>query len=334
MPRRLRHTRDSDLCVRRYRQGKGFTFRDAEGNTITDKTERQRLLSLAIPPAWREVEICRYDNGHVQVRGRDDADRVQYIYHPDWERQRDARKLERLQILSAVVSRVRKKVNADLSSPKGSERLAEALAVALIDRTAMRIGRERYLRENGTRGASTLLKSDLTLKGALIKLAFKGKGGKAMRYEFTDQKIAGALRRIMTLRGRRLFQFRDDDGRIKPLKPEMVNAYLREICDADISAKDLRMFHASAAAGEILSNEKPAKSERGRERQIGEAAKQVAEMLQNTPAITRKSYIARPILKSFKSGRLAGTWLTKTRKNAVVRTREQHLRGFIGEARN
>ena len=43
-----------------------------------------------IPPAWRDVWICPYPNGHIQAIGIDAAGRRQYLYHPDWRSRQDA----------------------------------------------------------------------------------------------------------------------------------------------------------------------------------------------------------------------------------------------------
>ncbi len=44
--------------------------------------------------------------------------------------------------------------------------------------TALRAGGEAYAKENGTRGATALLKSGVRIDGEQVTLTFKGKGGK------------------------------------------------------------------------------------------------------------------------------------------------------------
>ncbi len=331
MGTRLRRSQEADFCVRRRKTGKGYSFIDSEGEPIRDADERQRLLDLAIPPAWTDVQICCHANGHVQARGRDGAGRLQYIYHPDWETRRSAHKLERLKALAGLLGDLRAAVTEDLSAPKGSKKLALALAVALIDDTAMRIGRERYLNENGTRGAATLLKKDVQVRGDTIRIAFVAKGGKKAAYSFKDELLARALKRILDVPGRRLLVFRNEEGDVRPIRSEAINAYLRDICGTEVSAKDIRLLHASAIAGETLAQTEPAKSESGRNRQIARAAKQVSEILHNTPAISRKSYIAAPILTSFAKGKLHRLWPKRGTSRSGLTREEHHLRRFLEE---
>lgn len=331
MGQRLRRSQEADFCVMRRKSGKGFSFIDENGQAILDSRERQRLLALGIPPAWTEVTICRFPNGHIQARGRDGAGRLQYIYHPDWEAKRSGHKMERLKALTGLLGDVRAQVLKDLSARKGSKKLALALAVALIDDTAMRIGRERYLNENGTRGAATLLKRDVQVRGDTIRIGFVAKGGKKVAYAFKDRQLARALKRILEVPGRRLLVYRDEEGDVRPIRSEAINAYLREVSGTEISAKDIRLLHASALAGETLAKTDPAQSESGRNRQIAQAAKQVSEILRNTPAISRKSYIAAPILTSFVKGRLNRLWPKRGSSRSGLTREEHHLRRFLEE---
>src|SRR5262245_63566409 len=80
----LRYVSDDEPGYSRQRCGKGFRYLDWNRETVRDKNLRKRFASLAIPPAWTQVWICRDDDGHLQATGRDDAGRKQYIYHPRW----------------------------------------------------------------------------------------------------------------------------------------------------------------------------------------------------------------------------------------------------------
>ena len=75
------------------RQGRGADHRPEE---------IERIKSLAIPPAWQDVWISPYPNGHIQAVGTDDAGRRQYLYHPDWRIKRDRMKFDR--VLQAAAS--------------------------------------------------------------------------------------------------------------------------------------------------------------------------------------------------------------------------------------
>src|SRR6185312_1657290 len=106
--------------------------------------------------------------------------------------------------------------------------------------SGLRAGRESYARLNGTRGAATLLKSNVTVAGERIALSFRAKGGKVIDKDLRSRRLAKAIARLRTLPGRRLFQYRDGDGRVRPVTARQVNEYLREVAGVSISLKDFR----------------------------------------------------------------------------------------------
>lgn len=313
------------LTLVRQRRGKGFCYRDADGALIADAATRDRIRALGIPPAWRDVRIAPNPKAHIQALGVDEAGRDQYIYHPDWELRREGRKQRRLAALTAVLPRLRRKVDAALAAEAGSRELALAIAVALIDRTAMRVGREKYLETSGTRGAGTLYARDARVNGDEVCFTFDAKGGKRAEYCLTDAKLADAVRRILTLPGKRLLVWRDETGKVRPIKTGAINAYLRELAGADISAKDFRTLHASALAGEALARMEAGKSDTARRRQMAQVAREVAEVLRNTPAISRKSYIAPCLFKLFDDGKLKDMWEAAGRGAPGLLQREKRL---------
>ena len=314
-----------DLTLSRKKSGKGFSYRDGDGAPVADVAIRARIKLLGIPPAWKTVRIAASEKAHIQVLGIDEAGRDQYIYHPEWELRRDGKKQLRLAALTGALPRLRKKVGEALKAETGSRELALAIAVALIDKTAMRVGREKYLEANGTRGAGTLYARDVRVAGKGVCMAFDAKGGKRAEYCLTDARMADAVSRIKTLPGKRLLKYRDDAGKVRPIKTEAINAYLRELSGVEISAKDFRTLHASALAGEALALLEAGKSETARRRQMSQVAKQVSEVLRNTPAICRKSYIAPCLFKLFDDGKLKAMWESAGNGRAGLLAREKRL---------
>jgi DNA topoisomerase I len=322
---RLVRVARQDLTLTRRRRGKGFCYMDAAGALVCDKAVKARLKSLGIPPAWTDVRIADNPRAHIQALGTDEAGRVQYIYHPDWELRRNGRKQRRLALLTKVLPKVRRKVQADLAAEAGSKQLALAIAVALIDRTAMRVGREKYLQSNGTRGAGTLYAADVRVEGDEVRIAFDAKGGKRAEYSVTDARLADAVARIKTLSGRRLLVYRDEAGKVRPIKTNAINAYLHELAGVEISAKDFRTLHASAMAGEALARMEAGVSASARRRQMAQVAREIADALRNTPMISRKSYIAPLLFQLFDEGKLQDLWSAPVRTRQGLKQREQRL---------
>jgi DNA topoisomerase-1 len=327
MARGLKRVGRAHLTLTREPHGEGFRFLGRDARAIEDEKILARLIALGIPPAWKQVRIAALASAHVQAIGVDEAGRTQYIYHVDWEERRAEKKQERLAALTAALPRIRRAVLRDLGAETGSQLLAQAICVALIDRTGMRLGRERYLKSAGTRGAGTLYKRDVTLDGDTICIRFPAKGGKKAEYCFTDKRLADALGRMLTLKGRRLLNYRGADGKVRPLPTEAVNTYLRERARAAVSAKDFRTLHASALAGEALS-QREAETVTARKRHMASVVREVAEFLRNTPAICRKSYIAPCLFRLYEDGSLATAWAVE-RAVRGLRRREMCLAAVI-----
>jgi DNA topoisomerase-1 len=324
MPRLHRVTRD-DLTIERRRSGKGHMFIDMSGKPVRSAELRSRVRALAIPPAWEMVRIAPDPRAHMQACGTDAAGRVQYIYHPDWELRRARRKQKQLAVLSEALPRIRRRVNRDLEAEAGSKALALAIGVALIDRTAMRVGRERYLDMHGTRGAGTLYARDVKAVGGKAWISFPAKSGKRASYLVADARLADAIGRIKTIAGTRLLMYRDGEDEPRVLRTDDLNAYLRELAGNRVTTKDFRTLHASALAAEALARLEPGPSVAARKRQIGVVARQVARFLQNTPAIARQSYIAPCLFQLFEVGRLASLWEQETSARNGLRQRELRL---------
>lgn len=200
--------------------------------------------------------------------------------------------------------RIRAAIKRSLAGREPNRDLALAAVVELVALTGIRAGRESYARLNGTRGAATLLKSNVTVTGTRIALAFRAKGGKAMDKELQSARLAKAIGRLRGLPGARPFRYRGADGGVRNVRAGEVNAYLREVTGVSISLKDFRTLSASAAALDTLARIAPARSETRRRKQVREVMQRVADRLGNTPAICRKSYVPENLVMAFESGRL------------------------------
>jgi len=314
----------SELTIRRVKRGKKFAFVRASGRAIRDGSTLTRLKSLAVPPAYQEVRYAEDPDAHLQAIGRDAAGRLQYRYHPEWEKVREARKAHRLAQFVRALPKIRRSVGQHLSGSKPTREFALAAVIELIARTAIRPGHESYARLRRTRGATTLLKSNVSIEDDCVILAFRGKGGKSLRKECDAARLVRAIDILRRLPGARLFQYVDEDDTVHPVTATQVNAFLREIAGANISLKDFRTLVASAAVLESLSRVTPAASTRGRRRQILDAVREAADELANTPAICRKSYVHETVVTAFEKG-LLERFSTTLRGCRSQTTREQIL---------
>jgi DNA topoisomerase-1 len=298
----LRYVARDSLTIRRQRHGRGWSYLDESGRVIRDAAKLRRLARLAVPPAYESVVYADDPTAHLQAVGRDAAGRLQYRYHADWEKVREQRKARRLARLAQVLPRVRRSVGQHLAGGEPTRELALAAVIELVGCSAIRPGREAYLKQHGTRGAATLLKSNVMVEGDRITLRFRGKGGKAITKEFACPRFTSVIDVLRKLPGTRLFQYRAEDGTVRRVRAREVNAFLRELSGTDISLKDFRTLIASASILDMLARIKPAQSERQRRKQVLQAIRAVADDLHNTPAICRKSYVHGTVIAAFEDG--------------------------------
>src|SRR6478735_11776579 len=200
------------LTIRRRRCGKGWTYLDPDNRVIRERATVRRLARLAVPPAYADVLYAQDPAAHLQAVGRDAAGRLQYRYHPDWEKVREIRKARRLARLADVLPRIRRSVAQHLAGDAPTREFASAAVIELVARSAIRPGTESYARLRGTRGAATLLKSNVTIYGESITLTFRSKGGKTTVKEVNAPRLAAAITLLRELPGRRLFQYRTASG--------------------------------------------------------------------------------------------------------------------------
>jgi DNA topoisomerase I len=319
----LRRVEASELTIERIGENAKFAyFRD--GKRPVGRRDRNRIIELAIPPAWAEVRIAQDPDAHLQAIGRDDAGRLQYIYHSAWEDVRSAAKAVRLVQLGQAISNLRPAVEEDLKTD--GARLPLAVATRLVDLLHLRAGHESYAGDEGGRGVATLLKQHVKIDGANFLLRFRGKGGKPIEKFHADADLAEALATLRSIRGPRLFKLQTEHGS-RPMTASDLNAYLAEIAGKPVTAKDFRTLYASATALDHLSQLGTIDAPTARRRAVAEVARAISAELANTPAVVRKSYIHPRIIEKFEQGELST--MTNSRTRAWMSAAESKLMRFF-----
>ncbi|MCA1736846.1 MAG: DNA topoisomerase IB [Actinobacteria bacterium] len=311
----LRYVSDEEPGINRQRKGRGFSYVRHDGSVVPPKV-RARIKSLAVPPAWEQVWICTDPQGHIQATGRDEAGRKQYRYHPEWERARDEVKFDRMVLFGRRLPHLRKHVGTDLNQRGLPLSRVLALGVAVLDQTLIRVGNDRYTRENGSFGLTTITNTHADVTGHEVQFNFIAKGGASSEVALSDKRLANLIAQCQELGGQSLFTYRDSEGEVGSVRSEHLNAYLRRATGLEVSAKDFRTWGASALLTDRLGHigvvEQP-------ERELLTAIDQVAEVLGNTRAVARSSYVHPAVSEAFTSGSLdqiwhgsrAGRWLSR-----------------------
>ncbi len=281
---KLMYVDDDMPGITRKRSGRGWAYYDPKGELITDPDERDRLNSVALPPAYVDAWYCPAPNGHILATGVDAKGRKQYRYHPDFRTARESEKFDGCTSFGRLLPLVRKRVEADLNTRSPSRERAIASVVRLLDLGAIRIGNDAYAKSNKSFGATTLRQRHVEVKGQKIRLKFKGKSGVEREVTLTDRTLSRVVRKMQDLSGQRLFQYEDDEGDLHSVGSSDVNEYLCETMGDHYTAKSFRTWHASVLALKVLARAEGQLT-------LKAMLEEVADHLGNTPAVTRKSYV-------------------------------------------
>ena len=308
MPR-LRRSNTGAKGITRRRCGKGFLYRSVDGSKVTDGDCLRRIRSLAIPPAWTDVWICPWPNGHIQAIGTDAAGRRQYRYHDDWRKRKDQEKFERAVEFGRALPRLLRRVENDLETPGLRKQRMLAVGVRLLYIGGFRIGGEEYAEEHETFGVATLQVRHVRIDEDRVIFTYRAKGSIKRNVVIDDPEILRVMRSLLRRSRRRnddLLAWRQGTG-WRNLRSTDLNAYIKETIGDQFSAKDFRTWSATVrAASELAIRADAAASERQRKRSVVAAVTEVADHLGNTPAVCRSSYIDPRVIDCFHGGDTIG----------------------------
>ena len=300
---RLVHVHGGEPGLRRERRGPRFVYvDDTTGEAVSDADTLRRIEGLRIPPAWTDVWISARPDTHLQATGLDAKGRRQYLYHPQWRRRREREKFDDMLDFASALPALRRAARRELDAEGSPREHGLALAIRLLDVGLFRVGWDRYARDNGHVGLTTLRREQVTLFDDAARFDYVGKHGKRRRMTVRDPEAVVALR---PLRGRRgepveLLAYRGRDGWHRITAADVNNA-LRSWAEGPYSAKEFRTWAATVLAAAALAREQAA-GQRASRRAVGRAVRQVSIALGNTPAVARASYIDPRVIASYEQG--------------------------------
>ena len=313
---RLRRTAPDQPGWTRRRAGRGFVYLDEAGQRLAPE-DVERVKGLVIPPAWKDVWITPYPNGHLQAVGTDDAGRRQYLYHPDWRARRDAEKHDRVLEFGQALTQARELVVRDLGTAGMPLERACAAAVRLLDLGYFRIGNDVYADTNGSFGLTTLERRHVRKRQDKLVFAFVGKSGVEHRIEIDDAAVVEAIEIMRRRRGEdlRLLAYKNSRS-WRSLLPDLVNEYVRASTGLNATAKDFRTWHATVlAAAALAETAAPGEPKASRQRAVAGAMREVSEFLGNTPTLARSSYVDPRVVDAYEEGRTIAEVTRRTYDN-------------------
>ncbi len=290
--------------ITRIRTKDGFRYYGPSGADVTDATTLQRLRSLAIPPAWRDVWISPDPAGHIQATGVDSRGRTQYRYHELWRQQRDALKFDHMLRFAGSLPALRAAVQRDLSRRVMSRDHVSAAAVRLIDLGLFRIGGERYAELDHHYGVTTLEKQDVRVGRDGVTFDYVAKEGKRRAIAIHDRAVLPTVRSLANSdTGLDTLLSWQADGGWRRLHSYDVSAYIADNAGGHFTAKEFRTWNATVLMALLLASAEPAATQRGAERVITASIRGVADLLGDTPAVARASYIDPRLISRYESER-------------------------------
>jgi DNA topoisomerase-1 len=300
---RLRRSVVTGPGLRRVRRGKGFSYHDENGDVVTDSATIDRINALVIPPAWKKVWICPYHNGHIQAVGTDAAGRRQYLYHQQWQEERNEEKFDRVLQMSSALPEMRRQIAADLGGRGWQRNRVLALALHLLDLGYFRAGGEQYAEENNSFGIATLLCEHVTLKRDAVEFDYPAKSGVRRTLMIDDPEVVKSVRALMRHPDRpdRLLACRSADGWAE-IHSDDLNVRFKELVGAEYSVKDLRTWHGTVLAAAAFVDADPPVNKTVIKRVESAVFKEVSGALGNTPAVARASYVDPRVVTGYESG--------------------------------
>ncbi|SIN42817.1 DNA topoisomerase IB [Micromonospora cremea] len=304
---RLRRSDPGRPGYGRRRRGRGWHFVDPSGAPVRDPDQLARLRELVIPPAWQNVWISPYPNGHIQATGIDAAGRKQYLYHPLWREKQDEAKFDHMLEVARRLPVLRERVGRDLGGRGlGRDRVLATVA-RLLDMGMFRVGSDQYAAgDEPTFGVSTLRPEHARTRGGCVVFEFPAKGGIEQVRRIQDPELCQVLTNLRRRRRRadRLFGYWD--GREwRDVRSDEVNGYLRDASGGEMTAKDFRTWHATVLAATELATVGPGRSMTARRKAVVAVMREVAELLGNTPTVARTSYVDPRVVDLYHDGVVA-----------------------------
>ncbi|OMB82352.1 DNA topoisomerase IB [Mycolicibacterium conceptionense] len=318
---RLRRSVVSGPGIHRVRRGRGFSYRQDDGNTVTDAATLKRIDALVIPPAWKKVWICPHPNGHIQAVGTDVAGRRQYLYHPQWQAERSEEKFDRVLELSTGLPDWRNDIARDLRRRGLRRDRVLALGLRLLDLGYFRAGGDQYAEENNSFGIATLLREHITLRSDAVEFDYPAKSGVRRTLMVEDPAVVRAVRSLQRSRGNgdRLLAFRNSSEWTE-VHADDLNIRFKEMVGESYTVKDLRTWHGTVLAAEAFVDADPPVDDRVVKRVESAVMREVAEALGNTPAVARSAYVDPRVVEAYRDGLTIGA---AVRRAARVRNSDQ-----------
>jgi DNA topoisomerase I len=297
-----------------------FRYLDGRGNPIGDPAKIERIESLVIPPAWKDVWISPRAGAKLQATGLDTAGRRQYLYHPEFRAQQEQAKFDKLIRFAEALPELRQAMGEHFTHDSYDRERVCAVAVRLINMAWFRVGSDRYAKTSRTHGVTTLTRSHVTVRGTRVTFRFQAKHKVQVRTSVVDEELSAAIKDLLAQPGpARLFRY-GYNGDSCNLTGAVLNAYIQEYMGDEFTAKDFRTWGGTLTAAIALAEHGVPETDTEAKRTVANVMRTVGEKLGNTAAVARASYVSPAVVEQYLDGRTLDDF--RPRHLRVVKARD------------
>lgn len=317
--RRKKHKKQSKQKVMKsntkkknpYAKKHTYKYLDKNNKTITNKKTLEHIKTLRIPPGYKDVIISHSPNSDIQAIGTDDRGRKQYIYHPNFIKKKQTEKYENIvklgENIDNITKDINKIINTNYNKPINQWKHPDtiiALIIFLLYKCNFRIGNVKYEKEYNSYGILTLKPKHLRMKNNKLHINFIGKKGVENSAVIHDKKVTNMLVKLRSSVKNYIFE---DPNTNNPLNITYVNDFLRKYNEL-ITPKMFRTWYANYYFLEIIRTDIN-KNIKGLieicsyktkiKSYLKKCCEYVADKLNNTASISKKSYLDSEIIDIF-----------------------------------
>jgi DNA topoisomerase I len=297
-----------------------FRYEDAAGRRITDPAKLERIESLVIPPAWKDVWISPRPSAKLQATGVDAAGRRQYLYHPEYRAQQEQAKFDKLVRFAEALPGLRLAMGEHMTHEAYDRDRVCAVAVRLINMAWFRVGSDRHTQRSRTYGVTTLTRRHVSVRGTRVTFRFRAKHKAQVRTTLVDAELSEAIDDLLAQPGgARLFRY-GYNGESCNLTGAVLNQYIQQHMGGEFTAKDFRTWGGTLTAAICLAEHGVVETEAQAKRVVANVMRTVGERLGNTPAVARASYVSPAVIEQYLEGTTLGDF--RPRHLRVVRARD------------
>ena len=287
-------------------------FHLVDNKVATDKNLVKRLESIYIPPAYNNIVVAKSAGNKIQAIGTDDKGRRQYVYNHKYTQKRNDRKYDFIVPLGKKIIQIERDNDTMLKELHNKSYDNWSLPndyipiiIYMLRTYHFRIGNEKYAIENNSYGITTLKKEHIKIDPSGKKIIFEFIGKKGVLNKFNDDNpiIIDLLKILCKNSDTDKFLFKyNHNGHKQFITPEHIHYFFQDKYKAEITPKMFRTWYGNYHMLEHLHDlfkEGKLKQEMIQSeinKIITGCGEHVSSKLNNTPTVSKQSYIDNKIL--------------------------------------